>query len=55
MLKVTVEEEALTPKTVPLSINFPSPMAEAEVQDGPYPTVPVPVTGLVMVVWRLLG
>jgi hypothetical protein len=54
-LKVTVEEEALTPKTVPLSMSLPAPIAVVEVQAGPKPILPVPVTGLVMVVWRLFG
>ena len=35
-----MEEEALTPKTVPSSINLPLPKAEAEVQIADCPTAP---------------
>ena len=41
-LKVTVEEVALMPATVPLSMIFPLPKALAEVQMALRPTVPEP-------------
>jgi hypothetical protein len=43
-LKVTVEEEALTPKTVPLFMSLPVVKAVALVQMASKPTVPEPVT-----------